>query len=153
MKLKEIQELVDWLIERGITEFELTQRGTKIRIHRGSLVQAPQGIAALPPVAAAPLAATAPAPAAPSSELAPEAGVTQVTSPIVGTFYRKPNPSAENYVEVGDKVTKGQTLCIVEAMKVMNEIDSTVSGVVTAIHIEESNPVEYGEALFSIKTS
>ena len=150
MKLKEIQELVEWLIAKEITEFEMRQRGTKIRIRRGTLLEGPEGVSS-PTQASSP---SAPQPAQPSTDPpAPEAGISQVTSPIVGTFYRRPNPKADPYVEVGDTVTKGQTLCIVEAMKVMNEIDATESGVITAIHVDDTAPVEYGEALYSIKTA
>ena len=98
------------------------------------------------PAAAAPVAAAAP----PAEAAAAPAGKT-IDSPMVGTFYRKPSPDSPNFVEVGDTINEGQTICIIEAMKVMNEIKAETSGTVTAINVDEATPVQFGDALFSIK--
>jgi acetyl-CoA carboxylase biotin carboxyl carrier protein len=151
MNLKEVKQLMEWLEESGMTDFEwTTAEGEKIVIRREKEV-----------VAAAPVAMAAPAPiAAPvapvaqavSSEPAVAASSSHgVTSPMVGTFYSKPSPTDDVFVKVGDRVRKGQTLCIVEAMKLMNEIESDVDGVVESMCIEEGEPVEFGTVLFRVK--
>jgi acetyl-CoA carboxylase biotin carboxyl carrier protein len=153
LELDELKEILRVLDERGISEFELEKEGIKLRVRKA---------AAQPPVAvlapAAPTvvaAATAPAPqSAAATEAAAaseeESGLTIVRSPIVGTFYRSPAPDAPPFVEVGDTVKPGQVLCIVEAMKLMNEIESEVSGRIAKVHIQNAQPVQYGEVLFSI---
>lgn len=159
MNPKEIKELIELLSERRIAEFEMERAGIKLRIrttHPGEVITA-----ALPPVvtvAAAPVTAAPAAPAAapkaeapaPAAAPAPEASHT-VKSPIVGTFYRAANPNAKPFVEVGSRVTPGTVLCIIEAMKLMNEIESDMAGEVTAILVENGQPVEYGQPLFTIK--
>jgi acetyl-CoA carboxylase biotin carboxyl carrier protein len=161
--LKEIQDLIDLLTERGISEFELEKGGTRIRIKRGSPRDEALGAAmtsegSLESAAApltpspaekreAPPAAGEP-PAAESTE-----GLYVVKSPIVGTFYRSPAPNAPPFVEQGDRVKVGQTLCIIEAMKLMNEIESEVAGEVVRCYIENGQPVEYGQSLFALKPS
>jgi acetyl-CoA carboxylase biotin carboxyl carrier protein len=164
LNLKELKEILSMLESAEILEFELEEEGRKLRILRASSmaaapVPAPIVIAAGPapaPVAAAPVA-TAPtaadAPAAPPPAPAEEAGITLVRSPIVGTFYRSPDPNAAPFVSVGDTVKVGQVLCIIEAMKLMNEIEAEVGGEVVKIHHENGQPVQFGEPLFSIRTA
>jgi acetyl-CoA carboxylase biotin carboxyl carrier protein len=154
MNLKEIKELIDTLIEKDITEFELERGNEKIRIRRGGADGVAQ--AALAPAAAqvalpSPAAGVA-APAAPvESAPPPVEELHLVKSPIVGTFYESPSPGASAFVQPGDAVEVGQVLCIIEAMKLMNEIESDVSGVVEKRFVSNQQPVEYGEALFGIR--
>ena len=152
MDLRKLKKLIDLVEESGIAEIEVTEGEEKVRITR-SLAAAPQALYAAPaplahapaPVAAAPVAA-APAPAAaPAADL----GNAQ-KSPMVGTFYRAPSPASPAFVEVGQNVKAGDTLCIIEAMKLMNEIEAEKSGVVKAILVDNGQPVEYGEPLFII---
>jgi acetyl-CoA carboxylase biotin carboxyl carrier protein len=153
LELEELKEILRVLDERGISEFELEKEGIKLRVRKAS---AGPPVAVLAPAPAAAVAAVpAPAPqSAASAEAAAaseeESGLTIVRSPIVGTFYRSPAPDAPPFVEVGDTVKPGQVLCIVEAMKLMNEIESEVSGRIAKIHIQNAQPVQYGEILFSI---
>jgi acetyl-CoA carboxylase biotin carboxyl carrier protein len=159
MTLEEIKHLIEFIREQDLTEFELEQDGVKIRIKSGAasasvpLVQAVPMVAAAAPVttpappAAAP--AAAPLPAAAAAEDGPELAI--VKSPIVGTFYRTPEPGAANFVEVGDSVKKGQVLCIIEAMKLMNEIDSEYDGEIVNVYVENGQAVQYGERLFAIR--
>lgn len=153
MDLRKLKKLIDLVEESGIAEIEVTEGEEKVRITR-SLAAAPQALYAAPaplahtpaPVAAAPVAA-APAPAAaPAADL----GNAQ-KSPMVGTFYRAPSPASPAFVEVGQNVKAGDTLCIIEAMKLMNEIEAEKSGVVKAILVDNGQPVEYGEPLFIIE--
>jgi acetyl-CoA carboxylase biotin carboxyl carrier protein len=160
MTLDEIKQLIEFIKGHDLNEFELEQDGVKIRIKSGSnhhvvampQVPAPMQMAA-PPVAG--IAAASPAQAAPAAPAAPEDGgeLCIVKSPIVGTFYRSAEPGAKPLVSVGDTVRKGQVLCIIEAMKLMNEIDSEYDGEVTSIYIENGQAVQYGERLFAIKPS
>lgn len=161
MNLKEIKELIDTLTEKDIAEFELERGNEKIRIKRatggGSAPQiafAPVAQAALPVMAAPQTSAPAPAPAsaepaAPSHP--PEEELHIVKSPIVGTFYEAPSPGSPNFVQVGDSVEAGQVLCIIEAMKLMNEIESDAAGIIEKRFVTNQQPVEYGEALFGIR--
>jgi acetyl-CoA carboxylase biotin carboxyl carrier protein len=161
MTLDEIKRLIEFIREQDLTEFELEHDGMKLRIKSGAVTHASMplmpavSVIAAPPVAAAtPAVNHTPAPAAAAAEAtAPEEGdeLAIVKSPIVGTFYRAPEPTAKNFVEVGDTVKKGQVLCIIEAMKLMNEIDSEYDGEVTNIYIENGQAVQYGERLFAIK--
>ena len=162
MTLDEIKQLIEFIKGHELSEFELEQDGVKVRIKSGSahhqVVAVPHSYMA-PPPAALPVAAAAPAAAAtaPAAAAAPaeDAGgeLAIVKSPIVGTFYRSAEPGAKPFVSVGDTVRKGQVLCIIEAMKLMNEIDSEYDGEVTSTHIENGQAVQYGERLFSIKPS
>ena len=165
MTLDEIKHLIEFIREQDLTEFELEQDGVKIRIKSGSapasvpLVPAVSVVAAppiasvaAPPVAPPPAAAAAPAstPAAPVvAEDGPELAI--VKSPIVGTFYRSPEPGAQPFVDVGSTVKKGDVLCIIEAMKLMNEIDSEYDGEIVSIYVENGHAVQYGERLFALK--
>ncbi|MEO8378299.1 MAG: acetyl-CoA carboxylase biotin carboxyl carrier protein [Acidobacteriota bacterium] len=157
MKFQEILELIDKVAERGIHSVEIEQSGTKVKIEgKSSQPQVfhsyhgdgkeNQGLPSIPnalPPASAP--STAPPP------VEDQTGLHIITSPIVGTFYRAGSPEAPSFVNVGDRITKGQVLCIVEAMKLMNEIESDIDGVITQVYPSNGQPVEYGEKLFAVK--
>ena len=149
MDLRKLKKLIDLVEESGIAEIEVTEGEEKVRITRS--------LAASQPVyAAAPAVAAAPAPAAPvaaaGAPAAPARDLSKAqTSPMVGTFYRAPGPNAPVFVEVGQSVNAGDTLCIIEAMKLMNEIEAERSGVVKEILVENGQPVEFGEPLFIIE--
>lgn len=153
MDIRKVKKLIELLDESGIAEIEITEGDDSVRISRHSQAAVP----AVAPVAAAPVmpaAAPAPAPAAASAEPAAPAEAeeegTAVTSPMVGTFYSAPTPGAPAYVQVGDRVNEGDTLCIIEAMKMMNQIEAEISGVVKSIRMQNGDPVEYGQTLFVI---
>ncbi len=154
MDVKDLKEILRTLDERQIAEFELETEGMKLRVRKASaaapatvvVASGPAPVAVPAAVPAAPAAAAAPPPAA-----AEEAGLTVVKSPIVGTFYRSPNPDSPPFVNVGDRVRLGQVLCIIEAMKLMNEIESDAAGEVVKVHVENGQPVQYGDPLFSIR--
>lgn len=152
MDLRKLKKLIDLVQESGIGELEITEGEERVRISRAG-TGAPMVMATHPHMAmmAAPGAQSpaAPAPAAPEAPPAP-AGHT-LKSPMVGTFYRSPSPGAPSFVEVGQAVAKGQTLCIIEAMKLLNEIESDAAGTVKAILVENGQPVEYGQPLFVIE--
>jgi acetyl-CoA carboxylase biotin carboxyl carrier protein len=158
LNLNELKDLLQILEEKDITEFELEEAGMKLRIRKATASQNHFE----PPAAPAPVqghrstdapvsAAAAPRPQPAKAAAAEEGGLLVVKSPIVGTFYRSPDPGSPAFVNVGDNVTVGQVLCIIEAMKLMNEIEAEVSGEVVRIHPENGQPVQYGEALFSIR--
>ena len=157
--LDEIKQLIEFIKSQELTEFELEQDGFKIRIKGGQGHQSaatPQLSASMPmtPPQMAPVAAAS-APAAPPAPAVEDDGgeLCIMKSPIVGTFYRAAEPGAKEFVSVGDTVRKGQVLCIIEAMKLMNEIDSEYDGEVTSIYVENGQAVQYGERLFAIKPS
>ncbi len=139
MNMDEIKELMDLLREKEILEFELERDGERIRIRRG-----PESSAAARP---------APAQEEPPPAAAADASTTMVEAPIIGTFYEGPSPDAAPFVQVGDSVEPGQVLCIIEAMKLMNEIEADTAGVVVKRFVSNGQPVEYGEALFAIQES
>jgi acetyl-CoA carboxylase biotin carboxyl carrier protein len=149
MDLRKLKKLIDLVEESGISELELTEGEEKVRISR-TIAQsaAPQ----MMHYAAAPAQTPVSAPNASTSTVVPEAAHEGhvVESPMVGTFYRASSPDASSFVEVGDKVEVGDTLCIIEAMKLLNEIESDKAGVVKKILVENGQPVEYGEPLFVI---
>ena len=146
MDLRKLKKLIDLVQESGIAELEITEGEEKVKIVKGGVVSVSPGPA---PVAApaASLAPTAAAPAAPP-EAAPAVEGHVVKAPMVGTFYRSPSPDAKAFVEVGQVVKEGEVICIIEAMKLMNEIDSDAAGTVKAILVENGQPVEYGQPLF-----
>ena len=160
MNQKEIKELIEFLVEKDITEFELERGDVKVRVKRGGDVrvaasQPPAAVTHSAPVMAAPAhvahstqASPAPVAAVPDVE---DAGLHLVRSPIVGSYYESPSPGAPAFIKVGDQVKVGQVLCIVEAMKLMNDIESDVEGEVVKILVANSQPVEYGQPLFAIK--
>ncbi|HXN14737.1 MAG TPA: acetyl-CoA carboxylase biotin carboxyl carrier protein [Usitatibacter sp.] len=149
MDLRKLKKLIDLVQESGIGEIEITEGEEKVRISRQGPSSPPVVMAApgMLPLASGAPGGAAPAPAAP----APEAKGHTLKSPMVGTFYRAPSPGAPSFVEVGQSVSKGQTLCIIEAMKLLNEIESDVSGTIKAILVENGQPVEYGQPLFLIE--
>ena len=151
MDLRKLKKLIDLVQESGIAELEITEGEEKVKIVKGGVVTlaaAPQPMAA---VAMAPAAATALAAApaaAPAAAAEPGQEGHVVKAPMVGTFYRSPSPDAKVFVEVGQAVKEGDTICIIEAMKLMNEIEADASGVIKAILVENGQPVEYGQPLF-----
>jgi acetyl-CoA carboxylase biotin carboxyl carrier protein len=157
--IADLKEILRILEQQDITEFELEQDGVKLRVCRSSpppVVTAAQAlVASVPaaPVAALPSQAPgAAAPAAVSAAAAESAPAgTVVKSPIVGTFYRAPDPNSSPFVSVGDRIKVGQVLCIIEAMKLMNEIEAELAGEVLKIHVENGQPVQYGDPLFTVK--
>ena len=154
-KIEEIRELIELVGSSGVSSVEVEHAGSRVRIEGQApvMVSAPAAVAAgSVPGAPAPVMAAAPPAAEDSSdEVDQEAGLHTISSPIVGTFYRAPNPDADPYVRVGDFVERGQTLCIVEAMKLMNEIECDASGTIVRVLPENAQPVEYGEQLFMIR--
>ena len=149
MDLRKLKKLIDLVQESGIAELEITEGEEKVKIVKGGAVMvaaAPMMAAPALPVAARPVAAPA-AGAAPAESAAPQEGHV-VKAPMVGTFYRSPSPDAKPFVEVGQAVKEGDTICIIEAMKLMNEIEADASGAVKAILVENGQPVEYGQPLF-----
>lgn len=150
MDLRKLKKLIDLVEESGIAELELTEGEEKIRIVKGGAqTREPFYMVSGPAPALAHASAPPPAPAAlPPPETEPEGHI--VKSPMVGTYYRCPTPGAKAFVEVGDTVKKGQTICIIEAMKLMNEIEADMDGVIKAALVESGQPVEYGEPLFII---
>jgi acetyl-CoA carboxylase biotin carboxyl carrier protein len=145
---KQIQDLIDLLKRNHLTELEIERAGVRIRVRHEVGLKTVSATASESGQTSAPAAAQQ---TVPQSELMEDsAGHITITSPIVGTFYRSPSPDADPYVEEGDYVKKGQVLCIVEAMKLMNEIESEVDGRITKILVESTKPVEYGQALFLI---
>jgi acetyl-CoA carboxylase biotin carboxyl carrier protein len=153
--LQEIRRIVELMNEHGLTHFDLTKKDFHLKLKKGADLDDLRALmSALP--AAAPAghvpAPAASAPASATSSPAPAASEgTEITSPMVGTYYQKPAPDAPNFVEIGMTVSVGQTLCIIEAMKVMNEIKAEKSGTICAIVAEDCTPVQYGDVLFRIK--
>ena len=153
MDIKDIKAIIDLMKKNSITEFELERQDSKIRLKRGTnggapVVQYDELAAAgpvpvLPPLAVAPTPAGAP-PVAATNEI-------EVKSPMIGTFYRAPSPEAANYIEIGAEINPDSVVCIIEAMKVMNEIKAEVKGVVTQILVENAKPVEFGQPLFKVR--
>ena len=154
MDIRKVKKLIELLEESNIGEIEIKEGEESVRISRhGNQPPAPMAYAAPAPTALAPAAAPAPAEAAASEPIAPApAPVTDnaVLSPMVGTFYRAPSPDAASFVEVGQTVRVGDVLCIVEAMKMMNQIEADRAGTVTAIHVENGDAVEFDQPLISI---
>ncbi|VWX37348.1 acetyl-CoA carboxylase biotin carboxyl carrier protein [Limnobacter sp. 130] len=151
MDLRKLKTLIDLVAESDISELEVTEGEGKVRIVKSQpqyTMAMPQQMMQQAPAAMAPPAA---APAAETPAAAPVDAGHKVTSPMVGTFYRAPSPGASNFVEIGSTVKEGQTICIIEAMKLLNEIECDKSGVVKAILVENGQPVEFGQALFVIE--
>ena len=157
MDLRELKEILQILEDQQIAEFELEQDGMKLRVCKAAPGNHAAPSAGGMPLAASPAQPVVPAgtpPVAPASEApAPESEGHLVKSPIVGTFFRGPDPNSPPFVSVGDQVKVGQVLCIIEAMKLMNEIEAEVTGEVLSIHAENGQPVQYGDSLFTIRTS
>jgi acetyl-CoA carboxylase biotin carboxyl carrier protein len=160
MDLDQLREILDLVKQHDLSEFEVEHEGLRLKIKKGTsgaLVPVLHGAPALPAPAMAVAPPNEPAPAAPTAALDQLAGdeieFAIVKSPIVGTFYRSPEPTAPSFVEVGSRIKKGQVLCIIEAMKLMNEIDSEFDGEVANVYVESGQPVQYGERLFAIRTT
>lgn len=150
MDIRKVKKLIELLDESGIAEIEITEGEESVRISRyGSNIAAPAAPAAAAPVAAVAAAAT-PAPATPLAVAETEEDGHIVTAPMVGTFYSSASPGSPPFVQVGDRVNTGDTLCIVEAMKMMNQIEAEVSGNIKSIRVQNGDPVEYGQILFVI---
>jgi len=151
LNLNELKELLELVLEKGITEFELEEKGVRLRIKKGLEPPAPVELVEAKP--SSPIAAPlVPAPNPPGESLE-EAGLTLVRSPMVGTFYRSPEPSAPPFVQEGDRIRAGQVLCIIEAMKLMNEIESEAAGEIVRVLVENGQPVQYGDELFALRVS
>ena len=154
LSIKEIRELIDLVVDRGLSGLEIEKSGFRLRIEGRRPAASEASVQAAAPAAAASApspAAVAPAAPSPADEEAEESNVHVITSPIVGTFYRSPSPEAEAFAEIGARVGKGKILCIIESMKLMNEIESDVEGEVVAVYPRNGQPVEYGEKLFAIR--
>jgi acetyl-CoA carboxylase biotin carboxyl carrier protein len=151
--IKDIKAIIDLMKKNSITEFELERQDSKIRLKRGSNGGAPivqydepgaaGAVPALPPVAVASTLTAAPP--------VPATGEVEVKSPMIGTFYRAPSPEAASYVEIGTEINPESVVCIIEAMKVMNEIKAEVKGVITQVLVENAKPVEFGQPLFKVR--
>lgn len=155
MKIDEIKQLIELAHETGLAELEVERNGERVRIRRAvaggvqEYVMPAAPVAAMAPPPAAPASAVpAPAPAAVAGE---DPTLTYVKAPIVGTFYESPSPDAPPFVKIGDQVQSGQVLCIIESMKLMNEIESEVSGVIVSRFVSNAQPTEYGQTLFAIR--
>jgi acetyl-CoA carboxylase biotin carboxyl carrier protein len=157
MNQKELKELIEFLIEKDIAEFELERGDVKVRIKRGVMISAAPAViqAAVPVAPVQSSASTVESTAASASSTRPAAaadeGLHIVKSPIVGTFYESPSPGSPPFVKSGDAIEAGQVLCIIEAMKLMNEIEADVSGEIVKRLVNNGQPVEYGQPLFSIR--
>lgn len=166
VSLKSIREILDLMSERGISEFELENNGFRVRVKRGGQPASAEAQAAQPHFAVVhPAPSAGPrlagddlphahvpleAPAAPHAVPGPQEGQHVIKSPIVGTFYASPGPGKPAFIKPGDKVQAGQVLCIIEAMKLMNEIESDTDGEIASVFVEDGQPVEYGQALFAL---
>lgn len=154
MDIRKVKKLIELLEESNIAELEIHEGEESVRISRASQIAAPAVTAApvAAPVPAAPAPAAIPAEAAPTTETGGDTEISghKVTSPMVGTFYRAPSPGASAFVEVGQTVNVGDTLCIIEAMKLLNQIEADKSGTIKAILVDNGEPIEYGQALFVI---
>ncbi len=150
MDLDRLREIIDLVAESEVSEIEIEEEGLRIVVRK----QPPPPVALPPPAPYAIHAGPAPdQPAAPAQTPATEISGSEVRAPIVGTFFRAPSPDAEPFVEVGDRVDAGDVLCIIEAMKLMNEIESEVSGIVRDVLVDNANPVEFDQPLFIIETT
>ena len=158
MDLDDIKQILNLIREHDLAEFELERDGLKLRIRKAGADM--QVVAPAAPMVAVPVPSAPPVPVAATQTPAPVGPVDTdgvdlavIKSPIVGTLYRAPEPGAPSFVEVGDVVRKGQVLCIIEAMKLMNEIESDVDGEITAIYVENGRPVQFGDRLFALRVS
>lgn len=150
MDIRKVKKLIELLEESGIAEIEISEGEDSVRISRfGGNVAAPVALA-MPPVAAAPAAAAAAAPASALAMAEAEEDGHVVPAPMVGTFYNAPSPGSAPFVQVGDRVSIGDALCIIEAMKMMNQIEAEVAGTIKSIRVQNGDPVEYGQILFVI---
>lgn len=146
-----IEKLAKVLAETGLTEISLEDGEQAITLRKEVVVSSAPQVVAAPVQAAAPVAAATPVVSAPAADVAPAKKGTPITSPMVGTFYKAPSPDSEPFVSVGSTVSSGDVVCIVEAMKMMNEIESEVSGKVVEICVEDGQPVEFGQVLMYVE--
>ena len=160
MDLKEIKAVIDLMTRNGLSEFELEKGDFKLRVKRGpggEWISSASPSAPAPAViqpqapAAAPIAATLAAPAPSAAPAAAASGVFQIVSPMVGTFYRSPSPDSPPYIDVGQEVTEETVVCIIEAMKVMNEIKAETRGIIVEVLAQNGKPVEFGKPLFAVR--
>ena len=157
MKTSEIRDLIDFISKSGLNEVNIETKELKLHVKREPDQKVFKSTPVVAPVAAAPAVAasapTAPQPSAPKTEKAAASGkkTAEIKSPMIGTFYRSSGPDAAPFVNVGDKVSKGQTVCIIEAMKLFNEIESEVSGTIVKVMVDNSTPVEYDQVLFVVE--
>ena len=155
MDLKDIKAIIDLMKKNSITEFELEEKDSKLRLKRGLNGAAPSiqndDTIQLMPVSMAAPAAPAPVVAASPAPVLANSGEIDIKSPMIGTFYRSPSPESASYIEVGAEVNSDTVVCIIEAMKVMNEIKAEVKGVITQILVENGKPVEFGQPLFKVR--
>ena len=157
MEFEDIERILELVRQHDLAEFEVESGGMKLRVRKASTAfpMPPALPVPGPPAAALPSANPASVPPAPPAEVSDEDSVelAVVKSPIVGTFYRSPEPGAPSFVEIGERVKKDQVLCIIEAMKLMNEITSEYDGEIVSAYVENGKPVQYGERLFAIRTA
>ncbi len=153
MDIRKVKKLIELLEESGVAEIEISEGEDSVRISRYSQHPSPVAMPAPAPIAAAPVAAAAAASAPPAAEKPVEDEGVQVTAPMVGTFYSAASPGSPPFVQAGDKISVGDTLCILEAMKMMNQIEAEVSGVVKSVRCQNGEAVEFGQVLFVIDTS
>jgi acetyl-CoA carboxylase biotin carboxyl carrier protein len=150
--LQEIRQIVELMNEHGLSYFDITRKDFHLKLKKGPDLDELRGLfASLPPAQTAPVSASLAASPAAVPAAAPALEGSEITSPMVGTFYQRPAPDAPNFVEVGSTVSIGQTVCIIEAMKVMNEIKAEQAGTICALVAEDGSPVQYGDVLFRIK--
>jgi acetyl-CoA carboxylase biotin carboxyl carrier protein len=150
--LQEIRKIVELMNEHGLTHFDLTKKDFHLKLKKGADLDDLRSLLATMPAAASPApAVAAPVAAQTTPATAPATEGAEITSPMVGTFYLRPAPDAPAFVEIGSSVSIGQVICIIEAMKVMNEIKAEKSGTICAVIAEDGSPVQYGDALFRIK--
>ena len=152
MDIRKVKKLIELLEESGLAEIEITEGEDSVRISRTSAGFVPPAPIYAPPVQAAvpPPSSAAPAPATAAPDVVDESDGFEVTAPMVGSFYSSATPGAAPFVQVGDQVNEGDTLCIIEAMKMMNQIEAEVSGTIKSIRVQNGDPVEYGQILFVI---
>jgi acetyl-CoA carboxylase biotin carboxyl carrier protein len=153
MDIRKVKKLIELLDESGIAEIEITEGDDSVRISRYSANVVGAAVAHAPaplPAAPAPAPAAAATTAASAAPAEPEEDGYAVTAPMVGTYYAAPSPGSPSFVQVGDRINEGDTLCIIEAMKMMNQIEADVSGTIKSIRVQNGDPVEYGQILFVI---
>ena len=152
MDLKDIKAIIDLMRKNSVSEFELEKEGFKIKLKRASSSNSPAVQYDEAPIAPAPVAPAMPAPTAATAAVAlPSTNEIEIKSPMIGTFYRTPSPESASYVEVGTEVNPETVVCIIEAMKVMNEIKAEVKGVITQVLVENAKPVEFGQPMFKVR--
>jgi acetyl-CoA carboxylase biotin carboxyl carrier protein len=154
MKTSEIRDLIDFIAQSGLNEVDIETKEIKLHVKREpdqKVLKSSAPVMAAPVAVQAPVAIAAAAPTAPKAEKAAAGKTLEIKSPMIGTFYRSSNPDSPPFASVGDKITKGQTVAIIEAMKLFNEIESEVSGTIVKVMVENASPVEYDQVLFVVE--